>query len=621
MQVNPDGTIKKGIIGEGKRVKDADRDIIADLGRRGLLYKAVAHEHEYPHCWRCDTPLLYFARNAWWVRTTAVKEKLLANNKRINWIPAHIKEGRFGEFLRELRDWSFSRERYWGTPLPIWKCGNEHCVVVEVIGSLAELEKRADQLPRDETGTVNLHRPYADELTFDCKKCGGVMRRVPEVADVWFDSGAMPFAQVNASFGNRQVPFPADYICEAVDQTRGWFYTLLAVGTLLGKGPAYKNVIALGHILDKNGQKMSKSKGNVVDPRQMLQKYGADALRWYFFTINAPGDAKRFDEKDVSSSLRGFIQTFWNCFVLFDTYIKKIDGHYKIQDAKYILDQWILVKLDMLIGEVTKRFDAYDVTGAARAIEAFTVNDFSQWYLRRSRRRFQRPVSTEEKEAAGAVTGHVVRTLATIAAPYVPFLAERIWQELRFKKKETVYEESVHVVEWPQNLKRGTQSKKLLNDIEMVRVVVAEGLRLRAEAGIKVRQPLALFTINKQRSGIKNKELLDLIKDEMNVKEINFGEELKLDTVITSELKEEGFVRDILRTIQEMRKELGLKQTQKIFCVMAGSPDAGRIISKWKKHVISEVNAKELNFGDKKNFDIFRELAFEKKMLWIGIRR
>ncbi len=622
--VNPDGTMKKGVIGEGKRVKDANQDIIADLERRGLLYKAVLHEHEYPHCWRCDAPLLYFARNAWWVKTTAVKEKLLLNNQKINWIPPHIKEGRFGEFLREVRDWAFSRERYWGTPLPIWKCGK--CGAVEVVGSGEELEKRAGCLPKDEKGEVNFHRPYVDELVFECRACKGSMRRIPEVADVWFDSGAMPFAS-HAVVGTRELPvtsyqllYPADYICEAVDQTRGWFYTLHAVGTLLGRGAAYRNVISLGHVLDKNGQKMSKSKGNVVNPREMIEKYGADTLRWYFFTVNAPGDAKRFDEKGLSGRLRGFIQTFWNCFALFDAYIKKIPGGSSAPPrAKHVLDRWIMTKLHALILETTKHFEAYDVTAASRAIEVFTINDFSQWYLRRSRRRFQHPQDAKEKETAGVITAYVLKTLAILAAPCVPMLAELIWQELR--KKGAARGVSVHLESWPVSKFQFSVSRRdLIKDMDAARKIVAEGLRLRAEAGIKVRQPLQKFQISNLKFQ-KRAELLNLIKEEVNVKNVGFGEEIKLDTVLTVALKEEGLVREAIRAIQEMRKELGLKPAHKIFCRIAGARRVEEIISRRRDTLLRGANVKRLIFGGKKILGATREVTFEKEKLEIGIRR
>ncbi|MFY9463232.1 MAG: class I tRNA ligase family protein, partial [Candidatus Sungiibacteriota bacterium] len=398
--VTEDGKFKKDIgLGdlEGRDVKaeETTKKILEILGDK--VFHQEPYKHDYPHCWRCSTALLYYARKAWWVRTTAVKKELLANNEKINWVPLHLKHGRFGEFLRDVRDWCFSRERYWGTPLPIWKC--EKCGEIEVIGSVEELKKRAGALPRDENKEINLHRPFVDEIAFTCAKkdCGGAMRRTPEVADVWFDSGAMPFAQNHYPFSsyearphkivasalrprNDELAYPADYICEAVDQTRGWFYSMLAIATLLGRSAPYKNVISLGHVLDAKGEKMSKSKGNIVSHDEMIGKYGVDALRWYFFTVNSPGDPKRFEEKDVALRARGFVATLWNSFVFFDTYVKK-PTTYNLQPttSQNVLDQWILAKLNMLVGHVTAGLNEYDLVGAARVIDQFTVNDFSQW--------------------------------------------------------------------------------------------------------------------------------------------------------------------------------------------------------------------------------------------------
>jgi isoleucyl-tRNA synthetase len=833
--VNPDGTMKKGVIGEGKFVKDADRIIIEDLKKRNLLFAMLPYEHDYPHCWRCDTPLLYYAKNAWWVRVTSVKKKLIENNQTVDWIPAHIKEGRFGEFLREARDWAFSRERYWGTPLPIWEC--KRCNNIEVLGSLDELARHARQsgniywamrhgeaetqllgiaddssskyhltdrgkkqveraaeklkkekidfiihsdvlrttetarivskilgiedvvadprirevntgifkgrstkeyhsyyssmeekfikaapqgeslndlkrrlmdfmydidkkyknkkillisheypiwildgaargldneeiirlrnkkseyiglaeviripfkhLPRDKYGEVNIHRPYIDDFEIICQKCGHKMIRTKEVADVWFDSGAMPFAQAHWPFALAQNQksknklrsaegggvrdqkesflYPADFIAEAVDQTRGWFYTLLAVATLLGKGAPYRHVISLGHVLDKNGQKMSKSKGNVVNPWEMIQKYGADVIRWYFYTINHAGEPKLFDEKDLFNKLRGFIMTFWNSFILFDTYVEKISNFqftiynkFPISKFSNVLDRWVLCKLDILTADVTKRLDRYDVTGAAREIENFVINDFSQWYLRRSRRRFQRPESRKEKDEAAAATAYILLTICKISAPFIPFLAEAIYQELR--KKLKLKETSVHLEEWPPiNSKLKIQNSKLLKDMEEVRKIVAEALRLRAEEGIKVRQPLAKLEIKNQKSKIKNKELLDLIKDEVNVKEITFGNEWKLDTTITQELKEEGTVREIIRNIQEIRKDLGLHPRNKIRAQFSGTPEFEVIVEKWKRMIKNEAGAKEVVIGGKKRFKAERELDLGGELIWIGI--
>ena len=810
--VNFNGTMKKGIIGDGKFVKEADKEIINYLQKQGLLYKTIVYEHDYPHCWRCDTPLLYFAKNSWWIKTTKVKNELLRNNQKINWAPEYIKDGRFGEFLREVRDWAFSRERFWGTPLPVWecrKCGRKEVVgsrndlssksgnsknkyflmrhgeattivkgiassalngshpltlkgriqaekatkklkkekidfiyssdflrtkqtaeiVAKTIGvkkvtfdsrlreinlgvfserpcreygqyfknrlekftknppggeNLKELRKRVVEfvedlekkhsgrniliisheyplwmlgagvlglsdeesvalkekkrdsdfiglaevlganyknLPRDENREINLHRPYVDDFEIVCSACSDSMKRVPEVVDVWFDSGAMPFAQVHWPFNQKKgekLQFPADYICEAVDQTRGWFYTLLAVATFLGRSAPYKNVISLGLVLDKNGQKMSKSKGNVVNPWEMIQKYGNDALRWYFFTINSPGDSKKFDEKDLLNKLRGFLMTFWNSFVFFDTYVDKITN-YKLQitNPKSALDRWALAKLDVLTREVTKNLDSYDIMIAGRAIEEFAVNDFSQWYLRRSRRRFQHPLSRGELEEAAATAAGILFKLCVLSAPFIPFLSEAIYQEL--KKKLGLKEQSVHLVLWPKpELRIKKDELRILKDMEVVRNIVAEALKQRAGAGIKVRQPLQKLQITNYKLQ-KNKEILELIKEEVNVKEIAFGDELKLDMTITSELKEEGIVRDFIRNIQEMRKDLGVKPKEIINCQILGDEGIERIITKWQGFVKKEINARGIKIGGKKIFKIERELDLDGKQIWIGI--
>ncbi len=560
--VSEDGKFIQGLgalSGLAVKAPETTKKILDILGDK--IFHQEQYKHEYPHCWRCSTPLLYYARKAWWVKTTAVKKELLANNEKINWVPEHLQHGRFGEFLRDVRDWCFSRERYWGTPLPIWKC--EKCGEIEVIGSTDELKKRAGTLPRDKKKKIDLHRPFVDEIVFACAKkdCGGVMRRTPGVADVWFDSGAMPFAQAHYPFDKKEkLAFPADYISEAVDQTRGWFYSMLNVATLLGRAAPYRNVISLGHVLDAKGQKMSKSKGNVVDPQEMADKYGMDALRWYFFTINAPGDEKKFDEKDVALRQRGFVATLWNSFVFWDTYVTKIPNpKSQIPKSENILDQWILAKLKMLVVGVTWTLDKYDLVSAARAIDTFTINDFSQWYVRRSRRRFQHPETVQEKDEAAEVMAYVLLIIVELAAPFAPFISEIVYQGLR--KKMGLREGSVHLREWPKGEKQKPKSEELLEDMDAVRGIVAEALKLRAEAGIKVRQPLAKLQITSSKLP---KELISLIADEVNVKEITFSDSIKLDTTITPELREEGMAREIVRTVQEMRRELDLTSKQRV---------------------------------------------------------
>lgn len=581
----------------GLYVKDeiTEKKIIHILKTRNLLFAEEKYKHEYPYCWRCDTPLLYYARRAWWVKTTAVKKKLLVNNEKINWVPDHIKHGRFGEFLKDLRDWAFSRERYWGTPLPIWKC--LRCSRIEVIASVQELEERAGSLPHDESGEVNLHRPYVDGIVFVCttEKCNGMMRRTPEVADVWFDSGAMPFAQSHYPFNKKEpLLFPADYICEAVDQTRGWFYTLLATATLLGKQAPYRNVISLGHVLDKYGQKMSKSRGNVVNPWEMIEKYSSDALRWYFYTINGPGDPKRFDEKDITKRPRGFLTALWNSFLLFDMYVEKRLSHIACPTSQDVLDQWIIIRLDNIIFEVTQRLDHYDIVAAARTIEEFVVQDFSQWYLRRSRQRFQRPLSQKAKNEVVKTTAYVLFTLSKLTAPFIPFTAEAIYQGL--KKKINLKERSVHLSHWPKQTERRSRLKNtILENMLFIRNSASEALRLRAEAGIKVRQPLGLFRIKHQVVSSKyKKELMSVLADEINVKEITFDpkidQEIALDTTITPQLREEGIVREFTRALQEIRKKHGLTPNRRVTFHVAGLTE--EFLVKWQSRLERETKSR-----------------------------
>ncbi|MBI2038409.1 MAG: isoleucine--tRNA ligase [Candidatus Nealsonbacteria bacterium] len=564
----------------GMFVKDADQMIINDLKGRNLLFKTEPHSHDYPFCWRCQRPLLYYAKEGWFIDMQPVKQALIKNNQKINWLPSHLKNGRFGEWLNEIKDWAMSRERYWGTPLPIWQC--QKCKEMICIGSVKELVKKSAQ----KINLKDLHRPYIDKVILKCEKCKGKMQRTLEILDVWFDSGSMPFSQYHYPFENKNLQakqFPADYICEAIDQTRGWFYTLLAISTLIGFESPYKNVISVGHVLDEKGEKMSKSKGNVVSSWDMVAKYGADSVRWYFYTINQPGEPKLFAEKDLGNTLRRFIMTLWNCVVFFQTYAKIGADQLKNQPkSASLLDKWIISKLNSLIQQVTEGLDKYDVTASARAIEKFTVEELSLWYIRRSRKRFE--------EAAGTLF-FVLQSISKLTAPFIPFLSEEINRRLGGKK-------SVHLADWPKADKK-LVDKELEEKMEKAREIVALALAERAKAGIKVRQPLASLYIKEKFDA----KLLGLIEEEINVKKIILGKTLKLDIKITPELEEEGQVREIIRNIQEARKKANLRPQDKVEASYAAAPDLDKIIIKHKKAILAETKLKDLVFDKKITVD------------------
>ena len=611
--LDKEGRFEKDFPWSGKFAKDADRDIIQELKSRNLFYKEEQYEHDYPFCWRCDSPLLYYAKKGWFINMQKVKRNLIRNSQKINWIPAHLKEGRFGEWLKEIKDWAISRERYWGTPLPIWQC--EKCNEKICIGSIKELFQKSKRKIKD------LHRPLIDKILFKCEKCGGKMYRVPEVLDCWFDSGSMPFAQHHYPFENKniidkKIQFPADYICEAIDQTRGWFYTLLAISTLLGFESPYKNVISVGHVLDEKGEKMSKSKGNIVSHWDMINKYGIDSVRWYFYTVNQPGEPKLFNEKDIDSALKRFLIILWNCFVFLETYKPK--SRMKIK-SRNLLDKWIISKLNNLIPELTLLLDKYDITSAARKIEDFAVNDLSQWYIRRSRRRFQKPETKKELSESYDSLSVVLLTLTKLLAPFIPFFAEETYPKFNIREK------SVHLENWPR------VDKKLINQeleekMQKIREIVALALAERAKAGIKVRQPLASLRIKDLRLKVKgNKELLDLIKEEVNVKEIVFDSKIKkeveLDTKITSGLREEGIVREIIRQIQELRKQHGLKPKDKIIIQYWMSEKLNKIINKQKNYILKETLAKQFESKESPVPRMGKEIDLEGEKLWLEIRK
>ena len=661
----------------GKFVKDADPLVLKDLDAEGKLFDAPKFEHDYPFCWRCDTPLIYYARESWFIKMTAVKDDLVRNNKTINWIPASIGEGRFGNWLENIQDWGVSRNRYWGTPLNIWECecGHQHS-----IGSREELYKMSGN---EKAKTVEFHRPYIDEITITCPECGGQMKRVPEVIDCWFDSGAMPFAQHHYPFENKDLfeqQFPADFISEAVDQTRGWFYSLLAESTLLFNKAPYKNVIVMGHVQDENGQKMSKSKGNAVDPFNALETYGADAIRWYFYTSSAPWLPKRFSGKAVQEGQRKFMGTLWNTYAFFVLYanIDNFDASkYTLEyDKLPVMDKWLLSKLNSTVAEVDSNLDQYRIPEAAKALQDF-VDEMSNWYVRRSRERFWAKGMEQDKINAYMTLYTALVTICKAAAPMIPFMTEDIYQNL-VRSNDANAPESIHLCDFPV-VNKDHIDKKLEEDMEDVLDAVVMGRACRNEAAIKNRQPISRMYI---KSDFTLSEFYqEIIEDELNVKEVVFTDDVRdftsytfkpqlrtvgpkygkqlggiqkhlaaldgnaamdelnadgalkfdvdgvaveltkddllidmaqkegyvsqednkmtvvLDTNLTPELVEEGFVYEIISKIQTMRKESGFEVTDHIRVSINGNDKLSEIAQKNKEAISSKVLADELTSG------------------------
>ena len=604
-QVDLAGNITGSYSFSGKFVKDADAEILADLDSRGLLYKTAKITHTYPFCWRCDAPLVYYAKKTWYIRTSARKDEMIAGNRQINWYPEHIKEGRFGDWLQNNVDWAFSRERYWGTPLNIWvcrKCGRYECPGgVEEIRGKPGLQGYSDGM--------DLHRPYIDDVTYTCSACGGDMVRQPEVIDCWFDSGAMPWAQWHYPVENVELfkqSFPADYISEAVDQTRGWFYSLHALSTLIFGQPCFKNVICLGHILDAQGEKMSKTRGNVVDPWTVLDSSGADALRWYMFTSGPPGNVRRMSPDMVVEVMRNFLMTLWNTYSFFVIYAN-IDNFIPGKTAPKItseLDRWLVSSLNRLVIDVDRLLGDYDPTTAGRKIESF-VNDLSNWYVRRSRRRFWKSQNDDDKLSAYNTLYQALVTLAKLLAPFTPFIAEEIYQNLvRTVDKDAP--ESVHLAAFPV-ADKNLIVEDIMAGTELAMKVCSMGRAARSKSAVKVRQPLPKVII-RARSSHEREALQSLcaqITDELNVKEIGFtSEEMKEDknlsvvaegdyqvgmvTEISPELLAEGLAREIVRRLQTMRRSAGLEIADHIQTYYEGGEQIQAVMADFADYIRQE---------------------------------
>ena len=687
--VNEKGEMTEETPWAGTFCKKADMAVLQALEDKDLLFDAPLFEHSYPHCWRCDTPLIYYARETWFIRMTAVKEDLIRNNNTINWIPESIGKGRFGDWLENVQDWGLSRNRYWGTPLPVWQCecGHQDC-----IGSIEELKEKADNCPDD----IELHRPYIDAVTIKCPKCGKEMHRVPEVIDCWFDSGSMPFAQHHYPFENKEIfekQFPAQFISEAVDQTRGWFYSLLAISTLLFNKAPYENVIVLGLVQDENGQKMSKSKGNAVDPFDALQTYGADAIRWYFYTSSAPWLPSRFAGKTVVEGQRKFMGTLWNTYAFFVLYanIDKFDAtKYTLEyDKLAVMDKWLLSRLESTVKAVDDNLANYRIPEAAKALQSF-VDDMSNWYVRRSRERFWAKGMEQDKINAYMTLYTALVTVAKAAAPMIPFMTEDIYQNL-VKSIDASAPESIHLCDFPE-VHENWIDPKMEEDMADLLEIVVMGRAARNTANIKNRQPIGTMYV---KSEFQLSEFYkEIIEDELNVKEVVFKDdiadfisysfkpqmrtvgpkygkllnkikttlseldgnkamaelkstgELKLDidgqeivlleedllidmaqmegyvsesdhtitvvldTNLTPELIEEGFVREIISKIQTMRKEAGFEVMDKIQVYVKDNKvyakDNDKIVSIMKNHgdeIKSEVLAEEIVTGETKGYE------------------
>ena len=697
--VDGQGNLTKETPYAGVFVKKADPMVLTDLDKEGKLFDAPKFEHDYPHCWRCDTPLIYYARESWFIKMTAVKDDLIRNNNTINWIPESIGKGRFGDWLENVQDWGISRNRYWGTPLNIWQC---ECGHMHSIGSRQELfEMSGDERAK----TVELHRPYIDEITLKCPECGGEMHRVPEVIDCWFDSGAMPFAQHHYPFENKELfeqQFPANFISEAVDQTRGWFYSLLAESTLLFNKAPYKNVIVLGHVQDENGQKMSKSKGNAVDPFDALNKYGADAIRWYFYINSAPWLPNRFHGKAVVEGQRKFMSTLWNTYAFFVLYadIDNFDPtKYELNyDQLPVMDKCLLSRLNTTVQAVDNDLANYKIPEAARALQEF-VDEMSNWYVRRSRERFWAKGMEQDKINAYMTLYHALVTIAKTAAPMIPFMTEDIYQNL-VRSVDKDAPESIHLCDFP-TVNEAWIDKDLEADMKELLEIVVLGRACRNTANIKNRQPIGTMYVKAEKK--MSEFYTDIIADELNVKEVKFADDVEsfisysfkpqlrtvgpkygkllggirqaltdingtaamnelrtngvlkldingndvelteedllietaqtegyvsesdgetsvvLDTNLTPELIEEGFVREIISKIQTMRKEAGFEVMDKIVVYAHGNDKIQDVMKAHEDEIKSEVLADEMVLGETDGY--VKEWNINKEAVTMGVKK
>ena len=696
--VDEKGEMTKETPWAGTFCKDADKLILKDLVERGLLFAALDFEHSYPHCWRCDTPLIYYARESWFIKMTDVKDQLIKNNNTVNWVPENIGKGRFGDWLENVQDWGISRNRYWGTPLNVWECecGHQHA-----IGSIEELKSMSDNCPED----IELHRPYIDDVTVKCPECGKEMRRVEEVIDCWFDSGSMPFAQWHYPFENKEIfeeNFPADFISEAVDQTRGWFYSLLAISTLLFDKAPYKNVIVLGHVQDENGQKMSKSKGNAVDPMEALAEHGADAIRWYFYTNSAPWLPNRFHGKAVTEGQRKFMGTLWNTYAFYVLYaeIDQFDPtKYSLDHDKLpVMDRWLLSKLNSLVRTVDENLGAYRIPEAARALQEF-VDEMSNWYVRRCRERFWAKGMEQDKINAYMTLYTALTTVCKAAAPMIPFMTEEIYQNL-VKSVDQEAPESIHLCDFPA-VDESLCDKELEENMDAVLKIVVLGRACRNSASIKNRQPIGQMYV-KAPSELPE-FYQDIIREELNVKAIeftddvsnfttyNFKPQLKtvgpkygkllngirkhlteldgnkakaeldskgmleftvdgmpvelseedlliemvkqegfvteadsdftvvLDTNLTEELLEEGFIREIISKVQSMRKEAGFEVMDQITISYEANEKVKELISKNESTVMNDVLATGIVAGEAAGFT--KEWNINGEKVTLGVKK